>query len=247
MENLNTYWDLEPKARAALSESDVQRYIDAELMLKGVLKVEPLVLEPEPDMPTLEKTTFYKLSGFDPIFKTAEAAQALAKLEPLHFDYRYIAGYSDQLKYHRVAPGQHLEVVPVELYNEIDVANAKSALDRLGEIRKENAVRLAHYDQALKLQSEALEGLWADWYLRRHEAAQHRKVVDTYEAYCKTASGDAETAAKFLQKVFTVQQIDEAAGWFGTTIPTTFGGDQPKPGPSHPEATPPEKHDDIAF
>lgn len=250
MESLKTYWDLEPKTRAALSEADVNRYIDAELMLKGVLKVEPLELEPEPAEPELKKTTFYKLAGFDPVFERAEDAQAFAKLAPLHSDYRYIAGYSDSVEYHRKATSQDLEVVPIELRDEVDVANAKSALDRLGELRKSNESRRQEHSKALKIQNDALDGMWADWYARRSEAREHRKVIETYEAYCKTAGGDTETAAKFLQKVFTVEQIVEAATWFDTSIQTKFFECEalPGPGPSHPDAPPPERaSDDIAF
>ena len=48
---MKTYWDLSERQRSELSEADVERYIDAELMTKGVLRPEPLELVEEPPLP----------------------------------------------------------------------------------------------------------------------------------------------------------------------------------------------------
>lgn len=242
MNNLSTYWDLEPKTRAALSESDVQRYVDAELMLKGVLKVEPLLTDPEPDMPVLAKTTHFKLQGFDAVFATHEQAQQFAALKPQSSDCRYIGGgYSESVKYLKRADDGDRQIVPIDLADADDVANAKAELERVAAIRQANEKKRQDHSKALKLQNDALEGLWADWHERRAEAARHRKLIDTYEAYCKTADGDTIVAARFLQKVFSVEQIKAAADWYATTLQTEFPVEDgiPDPGPSHPDAPEP--------
>ena len=55
---MTTYWDLSERERAELSREDVERYVDAELMLKGVLRVKPPVLAAEPEVPQPTKRFF---------------------------------------------------------------------------------------------------------------------------------------------------------------------------------------------
>jgi hypothetical protein len=240
-----TYWDLEPKARSVLSEADVQRYLDAELMLKGVLKVEPLEVDAEPDEPALAKTTYYKLQGFDAVFASSEDASAFAKLKPFKSSYRYLSGYSDSIKYVEGVTTESLEVVPIQLCQADAVANAKADLDRVGAIKQANAKKREAHTKALKIQNDALSGLWDDWHESRQAAAQHRKVVDTFAAYVQTA-GDHDVAAKFLLKVFSEEQIKAASEWTGVTIPLTSDG-TPEIGPSHPDAPEPKSTVDIPF
>lgn len=240
--SFSTYWDLEPKARAALSESDVQRYLDAELMLKGVLKVEPLQLDKEPAEPHLPTRTFYKLQGFDAVFDDSEKATQFAALLPVSSNYRYMSGYSDSIKYVEPLDTNDLQVVPIQLADADAVTAAKAELERCSAVKSANAALRVEYEKAIKLQNEALQGLWQDWHERRREAARHEKVVDTYSSYVQTA-GDHDIAAKFLLKVFSAEQIKEASEWTGVTIATAFPEEAPEPGPSHPDAPVPTNDD----
>jgi len=63
-----------------------------------------------------------------------------------------------------------------------------------------------------------LAGVGEDWYRCRNVAEAHGRVVSTFNDYVKTA-GDTHTAARFLGKVFTFEQIDEARQWCGVEIP----------------------------
>lgn len=241
-----TYWDLEPKTRAALSESDVQRYLDAELMLKGVLKVEPLELEPEPSLPEIAKTTWYKVDGFDLAFATSDEALRFSQLQPRTTDTRHVGDYWRSNKKIEVlkSPTTPGAVLPVLLATEDEVARHRSALDKIGAVEKSNNDKREQHAKAMKLTNEALKGVWDDWHERRAEAAQHRKVVDTFESYVKTA-GDREVAAKFLLKVFSPEQVGAAAEWMGVAIPGGFA--EVEPGPSHPDAPEPASNHDLSF
>lgn len=234
-----TYWDLEPKTRAALSESDVQRYLDAELMLKGVLKVDPPIYDDAPELPEIAKTTWYKVAGFELVFATGEQALAFAALNPRTHSSKYIGNYwqSREKIEHLNAESTPGEVTPILLATEAEVGRHKAAIEKRGAVCDANRKKSDDYEKAVKLQNDALSGLWQDWHERRAEAAQHRKVVDTYAAYVQTA-GDHDVAAKFLMKVFSVEQIKDASEWMGVTIKTTFE-DGPEPGPSHPDAPAP--------
>ncbi len=243
--NMITYWDLEPKTRAALSEADVQRYLDVELMLKGVLKVEPLELDPLPELPEIAKSNWFKVDGFSLVFETADEALRFSQLRPRTTDTKYVGDYwrsSAKIEYLKAEqkPG---EVVPVLLATEDEIARHSSALDKRSAAEKSNNEKRDAHAKAMKLTNEALKGLWDDWHERRAEAARHRKVVETFESYVKTA-GDREVAAKFLLKVFTPEQVGEASEWMGVAIPVDFA--EVAPGPSHPEAKA-VPADEIAF
>jgi len=243
-----TYWDLEPKTRAALSEADVQRYLDAELMTKGVLKVEEYLLEVEPEVPPLERAIWYRVAGFDPVFATAELAQKFIDLQPRATDTKRIGSdWRSQESIEHIEPAKPLEVTTVSLASEVAIEQQRGLFEKRAAVRASNRTKVETYEKAIKVQNEALSGLWEDWHARRREAAQHRKVVDTYAAYVQTA-GDHDVAAKFLLKVFSEEQIKDASDWTGVTINTKFVADEtpPEPGPSHPEAPAP-KNDDAGI
>lgn len=243
--NMITYWDLEPKTRAALSEADVQRYLDAELMLKGVLKVDPPTFDDVPDVPKVERATWCRVQGFDAVFATAELAQRFIDLSPRSTDTkRFGNDWRAQETIECLEASKPLEVVTVALASETAAESHRATLEKRAAARSANEKRRDEYNKAIKLQNEALKGLWDDWHEQRAEATQHRKVVETFESYVKTA-GDREVAAKFLLKVFTPEQVGAASEWMGVEIPGGFA--EVEPGPSHPEAKEQPAADDIAF
>jgi hypothetical protein len=95
--SMTTYWDLSEQERAALTADDVQKYIDAELMLKGVLKVKPLALEPEPTVPVPSTKAFvvrfggkYGRTDSGVAFDTIESAQAFIALRAVRVESEYM-------------------------------------------------------------------------------------------------------------------------------------------------------------
>jgi tetratricopeptide (TPR) repeat protein len=234
MSELKTYWDLEEKERSALSETDVERYSDAELMLKGCLRVSPPQLDAEGSEPELPTRTYYRIGSFDVAFESSEQAEAFRKLKPLNRATAYFGGY--QITKSQVEPIEG-ETVTFQASTSVDLAATKAALDKYAEKRSANKKRSDEYEKAIATQNKALEGLWEDWHRCRDLARRHRKVIDTFEAYVLTASGDRDVAARFLQKVFSVEQIEEAGAWFEQDIPTKFiKVEAIEPGPSHPGA-----------
>jgi hypothetical protein len=239
-----TYWDLEPKARAALSESEVQRYLDAELMLKGVLKVEPPSFDEVPDVAPIARATWYRVPGFDAVFASADLAQRFIDLQPRSTDTkRFGTDWRAQETVECIEASKPLDVVTVSLASETAAESHRATLEKRAAARASNEKLREEYNKALKLQNEALKGLWDDWHERRAEAVRHQKVIDTYAGYVQTA-GDHDVAAKFLLKVFSAEQINDASEWTGVTIPTEFP-EAPDPGPSHPNAPEAQAGDDI--
>lgn len=231
MSNFTTYWDLEEKERAALTREEVERFLDAELMTKGVLKVSPLVLDEEPEIVEPVAATFYQVGPV--AFTTADGAEAFLKLGAVTIETKYLGGgYRNTVS---VAVPIEREACEKRLVTASEYAARKGDLDRRQAARDANAKRREEHESATKEQDKVLGGVWEDWYRCRNVDEAHRKVVATFNNYVTTAGGSALTAARFLGKVFTFEAIDEARKWCGVAIPDADG---PEYVPSVPEAQP---------
>lgn len=218
---MKTYWDLSERERAAMTSEDVQRYVDAELMLKGVLKVKPLELEPVPVVPDPDAKAFvvrfgskYGRQRVDAAFATLEAAQAFVALRPVRVDSDYLEGESVEY----IAKISDPEIAEVPLFTEERKNAVKADLKKAAAIKASNARRQEEYAKAIREQDDALKGLWEDWARCREEEAKLRDVANTFADYKQTA-GDDELAARFLAKVYPPELITEAAERFGFPAP----------------------------
>jgi len=215
---MKTYWDLEEKERAALTREEVERFLDAELMTKGVLKVAPLEFEQEPVVAEPETRTFYQVGPV--AFASADAADAFMKLSPLSVTTKYLgSGYSSRNSL-EVGAALDCDVIEKRLVSERELELRKSALEQRAAVRDVNDRRRAEHKTATVAQDKVLAGVWEDWQACRRVDEAHRRVVTTFNDYVETA-GDRFTAARFLCKVFTREAIDEASKWCGVAIPDT--------------------------
>lgn len=215
---MKTYWDLSESERASLSQEDVLRYVDAELMLKGVLKVKPPALEEEPAMPEEDARVYvvrtkgkYGKSEMGCAFATIEAANAFIALKPLRLESDWLGQESVSF----VAPGSEFEIAEVAVYTETLKNAAHADLKRASTIRQNNEKLRQEHATALRAQEEALRGMWEDWVACREAEAKLRAVADTFEDYKRTADGDSSVASAFLAKVYPPDLINEAAQRFG--------------------------------
>lgn len=213
---MQTYWDLTEKERAQLSTEEVERFVDAELMLKGVLKVKPLQLTPVPEMPKAD-LNLYVLShsyrttdiGFE---NEAHAGDALN--DGVYIEQVYVGGQSVNV----VRKFEDAAMKRVQCYSAERFAEARASIEKAAAAKSANERAEREYDAAVAKQDEALKGLWEDWHDCQSKHAELAEVVSTFRDYEKTA-GDATTAAKFLAKVFDASKIAEAAEWFAVSIP----------------------------
>jgi hypothetical protein len=206
-----TYWELSEQERAALTREDVSRYLDAELMTKGVLKVSAPAYQAEPTIPAPTATVFEAVhetgyGGPSVAFSSVEAAQAFVALGPLSVDHDYKADVDS------VSPYRSLVVRTRSVYSRDQVAARAVDMSRLKEVRDDNERRRVEYEASVKAQDRALDGLWADWHACRAKAERIAKLEATRAEYRKLA-GDAETAEIFLGKVFGDAARAEAAEW----------------------------------
>jgi hypothetical protein len=69
--------------------------------------------------------------------------------------------------------------------------------------------------------------LWDDWTAQRAKDRKFRDVMATFDDYRRIAAS-ADVALRFLRKVHSTTEIEEAAAWCGFELPNI---DDPTPAP----------------
>jgi hypothetical protein len=199
---IKSYWDLPGAARAALTDADMQRYCDLELMVAGVLRPEPLVLLPEEPVALTGKTFFaievggkYSRARAPLLFETAQDAQTVLGLmrgtsieDYPHGDY---AGSASDAR-----------VVAVTLHSDTERAARKSELERLAANKRTNESARKAHDDAVKATDKALANMWDNYRGEQALAARVAQVARTWETYKNMAGGNVHVARQFLEKAF---------------------------------------------
>lgn len=209
---MKTYWDLSEEERGTLTREDVERYVDAELMVKGVLKVKPLVLEPEPAVPEPTQGFFVirLVGGYGNkaavVFRSVEDARAFLALRPFALESEWLS--SSTVEYvSEIRP--EAEVVEMRLLTDAERNAARTELSKAAAIKSENAKRKDAYEKAVREQTTALKGLWEDWHACREKVAKLETIRATFTEY-RLIAGDPAVAATFLRKVYSADEIAEA-------------------------------------
>lgn len=213
-----TYWDLTEKERSQLSESEVERHGDFELMTKGVLKVTPPKLidvpkMPEPDL-EVHVVMFDAWNGLDVASDRADECVHILN-SCLHIRREYVGGQHVDV----ARPFDDKASVRIKrVYSEKTFTEARGSIERANAAKSANERAIAANNEAHTKQSQALKGLWQDWHecVAKHERLG--RIVTTFHDYVKTA-GDNVIAASFLAKAFHAGDIAEAAEWFEVAIP----------------------------
>ena len=223
---MTTYWDLSERERAELSREDVERYVDAELMLKGVLRVKPPVLAAEPEVPQPTKRFFSvtvrgqynSRDHVGVVFETLEQARAFVALAPMCLESEWLEGSSVQF----VSKAREPEIAEMAALTAEEKDAAKADLSQANAIHAANERAKSQYEENLRKQNDALKGLWSDWCECRDKRVNLQKIADTFDDYVRTVGGDVAIASKFLSKVFPKSDIEDAAAWFGKPIVVHF-------------------------
>lgn len=216
------YWDMEERDRAKLTRDDVLRYVDAELMMKGVLAVPSLVLVEEPAV-TLAKNTLYRVDlgaydRFDVAFVTEEAARAFLRLQPVRVRSDWQLGSENYFTESMQETGIRTEELPTRA----TIQDAKGAMQEQKAAKDENDRRRKAHEEQTKKVDDALKGLWEDWHACRAKADRVARVTATFQKYVTMAGSDA-VAARFLRQAFTRSELEETEAWTGTKFPSTPG------------------------
>lgn len=218
---MKTYWDLTEAERAALTRDDVAKFIDAELMVAGVLKPAPLVLV---DVPRLEiaKTTFYQVENLGHRYGSANGvaflcegdARAFLALRPVEVGSDWQIGS----EYRFSKPLGDSKIVAIDLASEASIEAARATLKEINAANNENDQRRRAFEEQSRKIEQTLKGLWDDWHECVRKDVEMKRVAETFREYIEITRGDHATASAFLRKAFPGEKIAEAEKWTGTRM-----------------------------
>ena len=208
---MQTYWDLKEKDRAALTEDQLQEYLDKELMTKGQLKPAEPKLQEVNELKIAKKLLFVvrTKNELTPIgFETTEGAQAFIDLKPVAFNSTYDLG--DRTEY----PVPFDKMIRQEEYPSLeDLEAAKVELEREKLKRNSNKRILTEYHKAKEKVDEILIKIYKD----RDDCLDMKRLVEKIEMtmveYMFMAKDNKETAVNFLLKAFERHEVEMAEDW----------------------------------
>lgn len=222
---VQTYWDLSERERAELTREELERFCDAELMTKGVLRVGPMPkLEAEPAMPTGSLRVWrvrardvrygYGRTDLGSIcFSTHAQAVAFVALGPMSMSSDYMGG---SLTLESAKPAEDVEIYEATVLSEQELERARSLAKTSVAIREANERAKKDHAAAVKARDEALASMFADWSECRARADRLRHVLTTWREYVATCGGDKAIASTFLHKVFPANDVEASREWFAS-------------------------------
>lgn len=196
------YWDIDPSERAALSEADVARLCDVELMVEGVVAPKLHLLPEEPV--ALPATEIFVIEvpekwgnkrRLDVAFATIGEAAAFLAGKVLLRKHEYGAE-------EHFAPMLDAAVVPCKLPDESTLAAHKAALDRCHTAKTQNDKARETYKKQVEAANKVVDGIWQNYRDEVRLQARIDEVRATYATYIAMANGDRDAAGKFLRKSF---------------------------------------------
>lgn len=205
---MNTYWFLEGRKRATLTEQEVADYCDIALMTLGIRKpAEPEILDETPV--ELEGESMYGITyagtyadeSLDVLFPTIEDAEAFLKSGARVRISEY--GTAEYQK-----PLHGAKVQPVELPTEATRVAHKAELDRVAANRRTNETAKREYREAMDKCEEATKGIWIDYRDRQRMEARIVEVSETWDAYLKMSGDNPTSARSFLENTYPPEYWD---------------------------------------
>lgn len=207
---MNRITDLSTKDLLKLSDDDIERYIQIELMHEGIV-VPPL--PQKPNQFALAKTVkVWRIqSGGITLctFPTQEIAQAVLTAGQGQFmteDYIYSVGYDKKFMVCR----DNCVIIAEDTYDEQDLRRYEKQLAQAKTAQEdyEDAMRV-YNDASIKsidLHSRVLDAVNK----ARRSHAKAVQLANTFNKYTILANGDRQTAVNFLLQICSQEDIDEA-------------------------------------
>lgn len=184
---------------AALDEDGIQRLIDIELAVDGVIPV------PQPQSFTMQaaglekKDQAFQVGGM--IFRKREDAEKVAVMELLTQGYDYSgAGYD----YNWLTPAE-VKVETVAYYLEADVRAAAAQLREFSKRKDQYDKEVSAWDKYQKRVSSIREEVWAAIWAARDEQCKIDTAFQTLNKYRDLADGDEAVAENFFKNTYKDQ------------------------------------------
>lgn len=211
---MTRYWDLTQQERAKLTAAEVEKFLAYELMEKGVLAVEPLVLEEVTplDLPKRRVFVLHEASqwgsGTSSLgigFETIEEAEAAKRAVRFIHESPW-----NGVPHFRAA--RALSITSEESPAEESVSLHKAALAEQKRREEANAKAKREHGEASDKAANATSSVWTDWHSCRAAEAKRERIRDTLAAYTLMTDGNATMARAFLAKAYPEAEIAVALG-----------------------------------
>ena len=208
---MKTYDDYTEIERANLTAEQVENLLKYELMKRGILMPQQPVLESVPETVVLEKTTAYQImvgsSTIHALFETSEKALDAARLMCGYADTEYPGSYRDPVT---ILKDGDARAIAVQVVDQATYAKHQSALRARSLVIDRNEKTIEEFRKASKQMDEAVEWVWNDWREKCAQKWQAEKVQRTFAEYLQMCEGNAQLASRFLDKVFSAEEIADA-------------------------------------
>ena len=218
-----TYWDLTEKQRAELTDERVSFFERLELMEAGVLfatPFTPFTPEPYPDLVAPDVEVYDvgtgKYGATIGTFWTLDAAHRFMDLSPVPVESTWTHGSSIDHVGQQSDDGYKVSVR--RIHSHAQWLAQRAAIEGRAGASKRNEELAALRDKEAAAETRALSSLREDLADCRAKMERYRRVVDTYTMYVIAAEGDEVMAARFLAKVFSVEEIATASAWHSVAI-----------------------------
>lgn len=219
---MQTFEELSVFEIAALTENQLNNYVEIALMLQGIV-VPPQPLEPVLlAVPELNPVgTLFKVrpkgTHWDIYFLDREAGFEAAQIKgAVNTDTVYAGGTSYLCLGETYEHLKQCECAPVDYYDTATVRAAKEALDENERRRKAHKKALDDWNDSTEGAQAVRSEIIEKFYQAREKVRGLEDVLSTREKYLRLANNDSEVAGKFLANAYcdnTIREALEYAEW----------------------------------
>jgi len=180
----------------ALTDEQVERFIDIEIANRGIMPVE------QPVPPSLETVGIVKddkafeVAGI--IVRTREEAEAILKMDVLREEHNYQTGY----EYRWLVPNTDKEIAEVGFYRQEEVVRLQDALCDIERKNDDYSSRKRQYDKFLEETGSIRNSVWGIVNEARELQAEIDLAQKTYQHHLDLAEGDPKIAGKFFRHAY---------------------------------------------
>jgi hypothetical protein len=207
---MKTYWDVNEKDRADLTEEEMEKFFEIELMMNGeVIPKKPVFKEIEDPMEKLRGKREIKFSvggiSSKTLFDTIEDANKFLELNPQRGEYIYEVGY-DYIYATKISD----KIDQIVTYKKEDLEEVKEDKTIYENRKKEYEEDLEEYRKQRSSVEDLLSKIKEDKLERDKERRKLNEILQTYERFLTLAEGDSDIARTFLEEKYDFWEIEKA-------------------------------------
>lgn len=216
---MKLFSELSTFEKAGLTSEEIDKYVEVELMVRGVALPEKPNLEVIPVAPEFDKKALWFVVaradygccceiGFD----SPEDAQALmAQLQrPCFTEGQVYVSSGKSPEYHKRVNEVHVEVR--HLYSQSDAEILSKYVRSSAEAEDRNKAALKAHSESMVEADEIRSEIMGEVRAARATGHRYREILATYSKY-KDLAGDDETAMRFLLNQFSLEDVTLAQEW----------------------------------